>query len=212
MGTLIQDPASAPLHPISMFKLLKSNFFWLFYATGLTLFSCSLFFGWGLMVGVFYLLFFLFRFTGLETQLTTYEHRLYLLGYLLYAPLETTVQWMGQNALLPKGAIWINRLEHFSWAAVLTIFFLPILAPIWKRLNLWQNFLFILSFVCLLGNLNEFLEFVTRIQHSALDPVQFSAFYSDTIYDMTMNLLGGLFGFLILQSIERSGKRLHPTH
>jgi hypothetical protein len=190
-----------------MFKLLKSNFFWLFYATGLTLFSFSVFSGWGLMVGVCYLLFFLFRFTGLEAQLTPYEHRLYLMTYFLYVPLETSVQRMGQRGLLPKGAIWINRLEHFSWATVLTIFFLPILAPIWKRLNLWQNFLFILSFVCLLGNLNEFLEFATRIQHSTLDPVLFSAFYSDTIYDMMMNLFGGLLGFWILKSIEQNSNQ-----
>jgi hypothetical protein len=142
-----------------MIKLLKSNFFWLIYATGLTVFSFSLFFGWGLMVGVFYLLFFLFRFTGLEAQLKPHEHRLYLIAYLLYAPLETAVQWMGQRGSLPKGAIWINRIEHFSWAAVLTIFFLPILAPIWKRLNGWQNLLFILSFVCFLGNLNSSLGF-----------------------------------------------------
>lgn len=191
-----------------MFKLLKSNFFWLFYATGLTLFSYSLFFGWGLMVGIFYLLFFLFRITGLEAQLTAHEHRIYLMAYLLYAPLETAVQWMGQRELLPKDASWINRLEHFSWAAVLTLFFLPILAPIWKRLNLWQNLLFILSFVCLLGNLNEFLEFLTRIQHSTLDPVRFSAFYSDTIYDMMMNLFGGLLGFVILKSIEQKSTPL----
>jgi glycopeptide antibiotics resistance protein len=173
-------------------------------------FSFSLFFGWGLMVGVFYLLFFLFRFTGLEAQLKPHEHRLYLIAYLLYAPLETAVQWMGQRGSLPKGAIWINRIEHFSWAAVLTIFFLPILAPIWKRLNGWQNLLFILSFVCFLGNLNEFLEFITRIQHSTLDPVQFSAFYSDTIYDMLMNLLGGLLGLVILKSIMQSTPQISP--
>lgn len=183
-------------------KVLKSNFFWLFFSVSLTLFSFNLFFAWGLMVGTLYGLFFLFRFTRLESTLSSREHPLYLTAILLYPPAETLVQWLGINGFIPRDFTLINRLEHFCWAMVLTLFFLPFISGIWQRLNHWQNLVFVIAFACLLGNINEFLEFFLRIQASPIDQARFAAFYSDTIYDMMMNLLGSVAGFAILYSIQ----------
>jgi hypothetical protein len=184
-----------------MYKLLKSSYFWLIYAIGLTLFSFSLFFQWGLMVGTLFAIFFCFRLTRLETTLSDREHRFYLLAILLYPPAETTVQWLQIRGLMPHDFALTNRLEHFCWAIALTLFFLPLIAGIWKRLNRWQNLIFVAGFVCLLGNLNEFLEYLLRIKDAPVDYVLFSRYYSDTILDMTMNLLGSLVSFALLNRV-----------
>lgn len=154
------------------------------------------------MVGTLYSLFFLFRFTRLESTLSRREHQLYLTAILLYPPAETLVQWLGINGFTPRDFTLINRLEHFCWATVLMLFFLPFTSGVWQRLNRWQSLVFIMGFTCLLGNINEFLEFFLRIQANPINQAQFAAFYSDTIYDMMMNLLGSIAGFTILCSIQ----------
>lgn len=184
-------------------KFLTSNFFWLFYTAGLVSFASTLFFGWVLMVGTLFLIFWIFRLTGWEAQLHDRAHQLYLLAMLLYTPLETAVQWMVVNGRIPGDFTWVNRLEHACWAMMLTLLFLPLMVPIWHKLNRWQSLLFVLGFTCLLGNLNEFFEYVVRIQETPIKQALFAHFYGDTIYDMIMNLCGSFAGFLALNWVEQ---------
>jgi hypothetical protein len=191
-----------------MYKVLKSNFFWLFYGTSLTLFSFSLFSLWGLMVGTLFAIFCFFRLTCMENQLLDREQRFYLFAILLYPLAETALQWAQIKGLMSHDFTWTNRLEHFCWAIALTLFFLPLIAGIWKQLNRWQNLFFITGFVCLLGNLNEFLEYLFRIQKPPIDQVVFANFYTDTILDMTMNLLGSLISFILLTQVLSRSKEV----
>jgi hypothetical protein len=181
-----------------MDNLLKSNYFWLFYSISLTLFSVNLFLQWGLMVGILFLIFFCFRWTRLERELSIEQWRSYLLAIVLYPILETSIILLRLNGKLPPNFGFINRVEHSGWAIALMFFFLPLIAGFWKSLNVWQNLIFILGFVCLLGNFNEFLQYIFRIQPVSKDNALFAAYYHDTILDMMMNLLGGLVGFAIL--------------
>jgi hypothetical protein len=181
-----------------MYAFFKSNAFWLAYSVALTLFAYNFFFLWGLMVTALCGLFWLFRLTRLEDKLSPLEQMRYWLTVALYPPIETAVLVVKFRGYLPLDADWTNRLEHMCWAASLTLFFLPILAPLWRRLNPWQNLLMLMGFVCFLSNLNEFLEFVLRLQPQPIDVPTFARFYSDTIYDMMMNILGGLLGYGIL--------------
>jgi hypothetical protein len=181
-----------------MDKLLKSNFFWLIYAIALTLFSFNMFLQWGLMVGALFTIFFGFRWTRMERALSLVQWRSYLLAIFLYPIVETSVILLRINGKLPQDFDLINRGEHLCWAIALMFFFLPLIAGIWQSLNGWQNSLFILGFVCLLGNFNEFLEYLFRIQGGSIDYKLFASFYHDTILDMTMNLVGGALGFAIL--------------
>jgi hypothetical protein len=160
------------------------------------------------MVATLYSLFFLFRFTRLESNLSSHEQHFYWIAILLYPLAETLVQWLGINGFIPRDFTLINRLEHFCWAMVLILFFLPFISGIWKQLNQWQNLVFVVGFACLLGNINEFLEFSLRIQPYPIDQARFAAFYSDTIYDMMMNLLGSIAGFGILKAMQP--KRMMP--
>jgi len=153
------------------------------------------------MVGTLFFFFWVFRCTRLEAKLNAREHQLYLLTLLLYAPAETAVQWLGVRGLIPHDFTLVNRLEHACWAAMLSILFLPMISQVWKRLNRWQSLLFVVGFVCLLGNLNEFLEYAVRARYT-INEIQLAWFYTDTIYDMLMNLVGSLIGFGILNWVE----------
>ncbi len=181
-----------------MDNLLKSNYFWLVYTTIFTLLSFNLFFQWGLMVGMLFIIFFCFRWTRLELDLSPLARRIYLLAVFIYPPAESIVLLLRFKGLLPPDFDLINRGEHFCWAIALTFFFLPFIAGVWPSLNIWQNLIFILGFVCLLGNINEFLEYILRIQQLPIDKALFTYFYNDTILDMTMNLFGGFVGFALL--------------
>lgn len=181
--------------------MLKSQFFWLSYAIALTLLSFRLFFLLGMMVLILFSMFFFFRWSGLEKRLSAEERRSYLLAVLLYPAIETLVKLFQNEGIISSDFTLINRLEHCCWAVALPFFFLPVIADFWKKLLSWQNLVFLLGFVCLLGNANEFLEYLLRIERSPMEPALFSRYYSDTILDMVMNLLGGAIAFVLLNSV-----------
>lgn len=149
------------------------------------------------MVCIWFSLFFTFRFTHLESKLSYQEHNIYLNTALLYPLLETLVKWMIVKDIIPNSWFLLNRIEHFSWAVAIVIIFLPILTDMYKSLTLWQNLIVTLGFICLVGNLNEFLEYLIRLQLNLTNTNRFAAYYPDTIYDMMMNITGGFTGFLI---------------
>jgi hypothetical protein len=187
-------------------KLFKSNFFWLIYTISLSIYSFTLFFQWGLMIVTLFGIFWLFRLTRWEANLLPKQQYYYWWMVATYPLLEMAVLLWKRAGNLAQDFDWVNRLEHGYWATALAFFFLPMIAEIWKRLNPWQNLLVIASFVCLLGNLNEFLEYLLRLPATLENQARFAAYYSDTIYDMGMNLLGGLVSFGLLSLILGHGE------
>lgn len=154
------------------------------------------------MVCIWFVLFFTFRITKLESRLSVKEHRVYLITVLLYPVVETWVKWMMIENVIPNSWFWLNRVEHFCWAVAIVIIFLPLFTDVYKQLKWWYNLVFTISFICLLGNLNEFLEYFIRLNLNLTNDRQFAAYYWDTIYDMMMNIIGGLTGFLILNNTK----------
>jgi hypothetical protein len=188
-------------------KLFKSNFFWLVYTISLSIYSFSLFFQWGLMMVALFGIFWFFRLTRREATLLPQEQCYYWWVVAAYPPLQTAVLLWKRAGNFAQDFDWVNRLEHGCWAIALAFFFLPVIAGIWKRLHPWQNLLVIASFVCLLGNLNEFLEYLLRLPATPANQARFAAYYSDSIYDMGMNLLGGLVSFGLLRLLLGPGQR-----
>ena len=107
---------------------------------------------------------------------------------------------MIEKNIISYSWFWLNRLEQFCWAMALVIIFQPIFTNVWKELKWWHNLIFIVSFICLLGNLNEFLEYFLHLQGKQKTQLQLAFYYSDTIYDMMMNVVGGFGGFIALKS------------
>lgn len=181
-----------------IFKILQSNWFWIFFATCSILFYLTTFSQWVVIVGIWFGLFFIFRFTQLEAKLSNKERRIYLITVLLYPIVESWIKWMIEKNVIPYSWFWLNRLEHLCWAFAVVIIFLPIFTDIWKTLNWWQNLILLIGFTCFIGNLNEFLEYLLRSRSSSINYRIFAAYYWDTIYDMMMNIIGGFVGFIVL--------------
>ncbi|HLP90595.1 MAG TPA: hypothetical protein VK184_18685 [Nostocaceae cyanobacterium] len=181
-----------------MLKSLKSNWFWLFFATCCILFSFTVFSNWVVMVVIWFGLFFIFRWQNLEAKLSDSEHFIYLTTVLVYPLLGSWIKWMIEKNIIPYSWFWLNRLEHFSWALAVVILLLPLFIDIWKISNWWQNLILILGLVCLLGNINEFLEYFLRANSKTINYQLLAIYYQDTIYDMIMNIIGGFVAFLVL--------------
>lgn len=182
-----------------MVNVFKYNWFWGLFATLIILFSLTIFSNWLLLGCIWFAAFFIFRFSKLEKNLSTNEHKLYLSTAFVFPIIETWLTWMIQKNILPYSWFWLNRLEHFFSAVGVTIMLLPIYINIWHKLKWWQNLAFILGLICLIGNLNEFFEFLLRVCCKPIKYRDFAVYYSDTIYDMGVNLLGGLVGFLLIK-------------
>ncbi len=182
-----------------MVNVFKFNWFWLLFASLIILFSLTVFSNWVLLGCIWFAVFFIFRFSKLETKLSNSEHRLYLITAFVFPIIETWLNWMIQKNIIPYSWFWLNRLEHFSSSISVTIILLPIYVSIWYSLKWWQDLVFILGLICLIGNLNEFFEYFLRVCCNPSNYPKLAIYYSDTIYDMSVNLIGGLVGFLIVK-------------
>jgi hypothetical protein len=152
------------------------------------------------MAIIWFSLFFIFRFTQLETKLSETQQTIYLTTILLYPLVESWIKWMIEKNIIPYSWFWLNRLEHFSWALAVVIIFLPLFKELLQTLNWWQYLIFVLGLISILGNCNEFLEYWLRASSSkTVNYRLWSFYYSDTIYDMMMNIMGGYAGFILLK-------------
>lgn len=182
-----------------MVNLYKSNWFWSLFASLIILFSLTIFSNWVFLGVIWFAAFFTFRFSKLESKLPTNEHKLYLATVFIFPIIETFITWMIHKNIIPNSWFWLNRLEHFGSSIGVTILLLPIYINIWRSLKTWQNLVFILSLICLIGNLNEFFEYYLRVCCNLISDEKFIFYYEDTIYDMGVNLIGGLVGFSIVK-------------
>lgn len=182
-----------------MVNAFKFNWFWVLFASLIILFSLTVFSNWVLLGCIWFAVFFSFRFSKLETNLSDNEHKLYLITAFVFPIVETGLTWMIQKNIIPNSWFWLNRLEHFCSAISVTIIFLPIYINIWHSLKWWHNLLFLLGLICLIGNLNEFFEYFLRVCCEPTSDSKLAIYYPDTIYDMGVNLIGGLVGFLIIK-------------
>ncbi len=180
-------------------NVFKHNWFWGLFASVIILFSLTVFSNWVLLGCIWFAVFFIFRFSNLEKNLSSSEHKLYLTTAFVFPVIETWLTWMIQKNIIPYSWFWLNRLEHFFLSIGVTIIFLPSYTSIWYDLKWWQNLIFLLGLICLIGNLNEFFEYFLRACCQSINYSKFAVYYPDTIYDMGMNLIGGFVGFLIVK-------------
>lgn len=187
-----------------MLKILKYNWFWYIFASSIVLFTFTIFSNWVILSCVWFGVFFLFRFSQLESKLSNKEHRLYLLTIFIYPLIETLITWLIKKNIIPYSWHWLNRLEHFGTSVALVIILLPVFTGVWTSLKWWQTLAFIIGLVCLVGNINEFFEYSLRACCKPYSDVKYAVYYWDTIYDMVMNIAGGLVGFIIIRWNHKS--------
>jgi hypothetical protein len=181
-------------------KILKTNWFWMVFAVLTIAFSFTIFSNWTLMICIWFGLFFGFRLAKLESQLWDKEHQIYLATVLIYPVVASAIKWAIVKEIVPYSWFLLNRIEHFIWAVAVAIIFLPTYTNFWKKLRWWQSLTYIIGLVCLLGNLNEFFEYLIRLKMFGIAGIERNtAYYWDTIYDQAINLIGGLVGFILLK-------------
>ena len=139
---------------------------------------------------------------GLDKKLSQRERNLWFIIVILYPILEAIIKYYLTFNVIPYSWSWINRIEHILSAIAIQIMFLPFFISTLKKLNLVERFLLLLCFTVFIGNLNEFQEYLIRLKLGLTGKNYFSAYYWDTIYDMAMNVLGGVIGFGVITSLD----------
>jgi hypothetical protein len=185
---------------IIFLNLFRTNWLWISFATCLFAFYITVPSLKIIIIAFWFGLFFLLRFTKLEKKLTRKEQNIYYIAILIYPIIFSFTHWMIYKNVIPYSWFWLNRLEHISASFGVAIISLPLFIDISRKCNWWQELLLIIGLVSFVGNLNEFVEYYIRSSSALIDTRILAIAYTDTIYDMTMNIIGGLMGWLVLRS------------
>jgi hypothetical protein len=150
---------------------------------------------WGLMLGVWFGLVFFIIYKKLVLPLPRWQQLVFLLNASLYPLLETCIKIMINENVIPYSWFWLNRLEHGLFSFCLTILVLPLFWKEHQSFSVWKQGCMVVGIVIIIGNLNEFLEYLVRIVSGLTTSDRFAVYYWDTIYDLMLNLMGSVIAF-----------------
>lgn len=176
---------------------------YILYSLAMLLFGFSLSPLWLVVLSVWLSVGFYIKIKKLDEPLSGLEQKTFNYILLGYPFVETFLKFMIEKNVIPYSWFWLNRLEHIIFSMVIGILLLPFLKKTLSKLNMWEGLLYFVGIVVLIGNLNEFFEygirmFITNITNKTV----LSAFYWDTIYDLAINVLGAVLGFILVKIIE----------
>lgn len=100
--------------------------------------------------------------------------------------------------------ILLNRVEHSYWAFATVMLLLPLTWKNRKNMFFLPSMLLLLGLVNLLGNSIEILEFALRSWWGLKE----KSYYSDTIYDLLMNNIGGGVAIVCLSFFKSLNQKL----
>lgn len=126
------------------------------------------------------------------------KHLYFYIGY-VYPAVAMFIRFI-LDAWYPQATL-LNRFEHTLFSIVLALTLYLIFHNNLKKFNLLESAIFIIGLVVVFGNFNEFAEFIVRPYMSIDFALKQTLFYSDTIFDLMMNVLGGTLGFIIARKI-----------
>jgi hypothetical protein len=90
-----------------------------------------------------------------------------------------------------------NRLQHLAWSFCLVGMLLPLLVRWWVAQPRWSAWLMGVCVVALFGNVAELVEWLSDRAVFAADTSLALAKLTDTMLDITMNMIGALFGVIL---------------
>lgn len=144
------------------------------------------------------------KYKNIDKNLTTSEYNLFLATIYLYPFLETVLKYMITEDVIPYSWSLLNRIEHFSWSFATGILIYPLLKPVLHKLSLLPALLYFVGIITMIGNCNEFFEFLVRyIENHLSDPARQAIYYWDTIFDLGINILGAAASFSLLQRFRK---------
>lgn len=159
---------------------------------------------WSVMLIVWFSYGFAMIFFGLTRSLPRKLLLVWHITFVLYPLLESILKAMIYFNIIPYSWLPLNITEHFLWAFSMTFFLIPIFEkyPLKNQENRFQilyKIFIVISLVTLIGNMNEFVEFLIRYFSGLNTVFLYSIYYSDSIRDMALNTLGSVFAILIIQ-------------
>lgn len=131
-------------------------------------------------------------------RLTGTQLQLFWAVVYLYPILELILKYMIVFDVISYSWFWLNRLEHFVWVVAVEILLMPVFSHTLKKLNWKESLVFVVSVMVLIGNLNEFMEYILRAYLGVGSRDKFGLYYWDTIYDQVVNLTGAVVGFILV--------------
>jgi hypothetical protein len=130
-----------------------------------------------------------------------------------YPVIEIILKIFLNYNVIPFSWLMINRLEHIIFSALLT-YFVYIIIDKNKIVNSkFGASIFVFSLINVFGIINEFIEYFIRIYFlkftSETYLTKFSAYYSDTIFDLAMNFISAFLVLLLISIYNRykNGKK-----
>jgi hypothetical protein len=140
----------------------------------------------------------------LDQQLNQTEQRVFTIVAIFYPVVETVIKHAINANWIPYSWEWLNRLEHFGFSTALGILLLPLVYKQLAKLDLFGQALLYIGFIIMLGNLNEFAEYLLRVVWNLNS--KFALYYLDTIADLFINVCGGITSFVLYKIINQSAK------
>jgi hypothetical protein len=105
-----------------------------------------------------------------------------------YPVIETVIKLAIIYDFVPYSWFILNRIEHIAFGLFMSLLLFPAFARAKPR-TFPENLLLVSSLVLLAGTLNEIIEYAVRIFLSNFE-FRSRLYYTDTIYDLVMNLVG----------------------
>ncbi len=173
------------------------------YSVCVLAFGFTLSYLWVFILSIWLIIGFYIKKTKKDQQLSSKEQKMFNYVFYIYPLIETFLKFMIEKNVIAYSWFWLNRLEHIIFSMVLGILLLPLIKKTFAKLNTFEALLYFVGLVIFIGNVNEFLEYAIRIYVTQItNNVILSAYYWDTIYDLGINLIGALLGFIIVKSIQ----------
>jgi glycopeptide antibiotics resistance protein len=152
---------------------------------------------WAVMLTAWFGLFYFLQSRVLRSLPTHSLKKCILITGYTYPLIETLIKFMIIRDVIPYSWFLLNRIEYTLWALCMTILIFGYFLKDIKQVSLLKHMLLVCGAIIILGNINEYIEYSLRLSLVS----KFSAYYPDTIYDLSLNMIGALTGYVMLYKL-----------
>jgi len=117
-----------------------------------------------------------------------------------YPLLEIVIKVFIIFNVIPYSWFWLNRFEHIFFSMFMTLLLFPLFVGTKRKPA--DYLLKIAAVVLFAGTMNEVFEFVVRSMQAGYS-LRSGIYYSDTVYDEVMNIVGLFLGILLIRLKEQ---------
>ncbi len=140
----------------------------------------------------------------LHERLNPSELKLWIILLYGYPVIETILKLFIEFNVIPYSYTTLNIAEHMIWALCISLYIWPFFKG---NTNIGIRFIALAGMVIFIGNINEFLELGIRLYIGLNNQTRLAAYYTDTMQDLAMNIIGMCLGIGILSSLRNHNNK-----